>query len=391
MDRYDAIAVGGGLAGGAFALELARAGLKVAVIERTPGPHLKVCGDFHSGEAQALLSHIGIDVRRLGASRMASFRFAAGDAAATAPLPFAAVGLSRTVLDEALIEAAAAAGADIIRGEAASGIDVEGETVVRIGGRKLAARSVALATGKHNLRGRGRDKGALTAFKIQLEPTPEAARLLSGVVQLVAYEGGYIGACIVEGGAVSICWLADARLMQATAGNWRSQLALIASQSRHFAALIEGARYFSEEPAAIAAIPFGYQRREAIGEAVYPVGDQLAVIPSLTGDGTSLALASGLRAARAVLAGKPASVFQKESLGSVRAQFLWARAVHLAFTHPALGALSARVIGLAPQLATKLAGLTRTQGIEALVSDDSGTSRAPRFASADPPAANAAG
>ena len=44
------------------------------------------------------------------------------------------------------------------------------------------------------------------------------------------------------------------------------------------------------EPVAISAIPFGYLRRDAIGDRVYPVGDQPAVIASYTGDGTSLAL-----------------------------------------------------------------------------------------------------
>lgn len=379
MDRYDAIAVGGGLAGGAFGLALARAGLKVAIIERTRGPHLKVCGDFHSREAQELLAHIGIDVGRLGASRMATFRLASGHAAASAPLPFGAIGLSRTVVDEALLEAAAGAGADVIRGEPASGLEVGPEPVVRIGARAISARAVALATGKHNLRGRPRERGPLTAFKIQFEPTPEAARLLAGVVQLVAYDGGYVGACIVEGGAVSICWLADASLLKATDGDWRRQLALIAAQSTHFGALLEGARFLSEEPAAISAIPFGYLRREVIGEAVYPVGDQLAVIPSLTGDGTSLALASGLRAARAVLAGRPASVFQKESLCPLSAQFLWARAVHFSFTSRPLRAVSVGLIGLVPRLASKLADLTRTKGIEALL------------APIGPPGANPAG
>jgi flavin-dependent dehydrogenase len=379
MDRYDAIAVGGGLAGGAFAVALARAGLKVAVIERTRGAHLKVCGDFHSREAQELLSHIGVDPGRLGAKRMGTFRFASGHAAAAMPLPFSAIGLSRTLLDEALLEAAADAGADIIRGESATGIDVAPEsdassvTVVRIGGRKIAAPAVALATGKHNLRGRPRERGPLTAFKIQFEPTAAAARLLDGVVQLVAYDGGYVGACIVEGGAVSICWLADAALMQATGGNWRSQLALIGVGSRHFSALIEGARYLSEEPAAISAIPFGYTRREVIGDAVYPVGDQLAVIPSLTGDGTSLALASGLRAAGAVLKGQPAGAFQRESLARVKAQFLWARAVHLSFTSRPLRAMSVGVIGAVPWLATKLTVATRTKGIEALLAQPAGS------------------
>ena len=40
----------------------------------------------------------------------------------------------------------------------------------------------------------------MTAMKIQLSPTRAASAALDGVVQLVSYRGGYIGACNVEDG-----------------------------------------------------------------------------------------------------------------------------------------------------------------------------------------------
>ena len=55
MSEAASIVVGGGLAGSAFAIELARHGRPVIVLERTPGAHHKVCGEFLSAEAQALL------------------------------------------------------------------------------------------------------------------------------------------------------------------------------------------------------------------------------------------------------------------------------------------------------------------------------------------------
>ena len=62
---FDAIAIGGGLAGCAFAITMARAGRKVAVIERTRVALPKVCGDFLSAEALVLLQRLGIDPDRL--------------------------------------------------------------------------------------------------------------------------------------------------------------------------------------------------------------------------------------------------------------------------------------------------------------------------------------
>src|SRR3989304_1849219 len=100
MGPFDAIAIGGGLAGAAFALELRRHGVSVAIIERARAPHHKVCGDFHSREAQELLARLGIDVARLGAARVSTLRLAAGRRAGTRPPSLPPIRLSRVSLPE---------------------------------------------------------------------------------------------------------------------------------------------------------------------------------------------------------------------------------------------------------------------------------------------------
>jgi flavin-dependent dehydrogenase len=57
MRELPFIAVGGGLAGSAFALELARNGAPVMVQESSGAPHHKVCGEFLSAEAQSLIAY----------------------------------------------------------------------------------------------------------------------------------------------------------------------------------------------------------------------------------------------------------------------------------------------------------------------------------------------
>ncbi len=68
------IVIGGGLAGAAFALELARNGRPALLLESSREPHHKVCGEFLSAEAQALLVYLGLDVAAMGASAAARFR-----------------------------------------------------------------------------------------------------------------------------------------------------------------------------------------------------------------------------------------------------------------------------------------------------------------------------
>ncbi|MGI9403564.1 MAG: NAD(P)/FAD-dependent oxidoreductase [Hyphomicrobium sp.] len=370
MADFDAIAIGGGLAGSAFALELARQGARVAIIERTPQAQLKVCGDFLSAEAQHLLAYLGLDVAGMGATHIEMFRLVTGEQTATATLPFAGAGLSRLTLDEALLGKAQEAGAEIIRGEGVTALEPARARVrVRTAPKSFNAKCAALATGKHNLRGWPRTVGDMTAYKIQLSLSQEASRALEGLVQLVSYRGGYIGACNVEDDTATICWLMDARAMKEVGPEWTAHLDYISRHSSTMGDLLAGARYLSARPAAVSSIPYGYLRRAVIAANVYPTGDQLSVIPSFTGDGTSLALASGLAAARAVLSSQPAQGFQAEFLGRIRTQFFWARAIDATFKSGITRALSVGAMGALPPLATLVASLTRMKGVTEMTTD----------------------
>jgi flavin-dependent dehydrogenase len=365
MEDFDAIAVGGGLAGAAFALELARQGARVAIIERTRGPALKVCGDFLSTEAQTLLGYLGLDVGHMGASRITTLRLVTGERAANVGLPFAATGLSRRALDETLLSAAASAGAEVIRGHAVTEVAPTGDGVrLRAGERVFTSRCAALATGKHNMKGWPRRKAAMTAYKISLAPTPAVRDALDGIVQLVSYRGGYIGACNIEDGAATICWLMDAGAMRSLSADWRTHLDHLTGQSSAIGDLLSGAQFLSERPAAVSGIPYGYRRHTAIAPNVYGVGDQLCVIPSFTGDGTALALASGLAAAHAVLEGKSAHDFQTAFLQRTRPQLRWAKLVDATFKSAPARALSVAATAALPPLARLMANLTRVRDVE---------------------------
>src|SRR3984885_733422 len=114
--QAEVLILGGGVAGCAAAIALARRGRNVRLVEREPTPHHKVCGEFLSGEALVDLQALGIDVGSLGALPIGYVRLAAARRAAEAPLPFPAASLTRKALDTALIAEAIAAGAHVERG-----------------------------------------------------------------------------------------------------------------------------------------------------------------------------------------------------------------------------------------------------------------------------------
>jgi len=151
----EVLILGGGVAGCAASIALARKGRRVTLIEREPTPRHKVCGEFLSGEALEDLHLLGIDVASLGAVPIDKVRLAAARRAAEAPLPFPAASLTRKSLDTALIAEAIAAGARVEQGRSvqALGRTESGMWQATLDdGSTREAPTVFLATGKHDLR-----------------------------------------------------------------------------------------------------------------------------------------------------------------------------------------------------------------------------------------------
>ena len=98
---------------------------------------------------------------------------------------------------------------------------------------------------------------------------------------------------------------------------------------------------------AVAAIPYGFLRREVISDTVYPLGDQLVVIPSIPATAVDC-VAHGIAAARAVLDGQSAGEFQAKTIAKLKPQIVWAKVVNVAFVNATAQRLTAAVARVAP-------------------------------------------
>lgn len=293
----EVLVIGAGPAGCAAAIGLARAGRAVTLLERAEAPRESVCGEFLGGDAVALLRGLGIDLPALGAVRLTGARAAAGGRESRATLPFEAYGLSRRLLDAALQQAAQAAGARLLRGVAVrdlhrlpAGWAVDG----------WRPRAVVLATGKHGLRGHPRRAGrGAVGLKLHL-----AGLDLPPEVTLLRFPGGYAGLQPGAAGVANLC----AAMSGATPAGAAAMLHAIAAGSDLGARLLRDARPLWGRPLAVAGVPYGFVQDGGL-DGLYRVGDQLSVIPSFTGDGMAMALASGLAAAQAIGARQGAPAF----------------------------------------------------------------------------------
>ncbi len=366
MVKPSVVVIGGGLAGGAAATGLARAGHAVTVLERESGPHEKVCGEFLSVEACQDLERLGCSPERLGGVPIDRVRVHHGRTTIEAPLPFLARGLSRAVLDEALLDLAAQAGAEVVRGVRVTGASV-GRVTASDGER--SASHVLLATGKHDLRGHARTQPATkqgyVGFKMHWRLSPRALEELGSAIELVLLGHGYGGLQRVGSREANLCLVVSRVHFASLGGTWEALLARLLEQPALARRLADAEPLFTR-PLAIANLPYGYLHapQDNDGSGLWRLGDQAAMTASLTGDGMAVAVRSARLATDAIVRGAPAAEFHRVMRAHAGGQVRNAMRLQRLSEHPLalrLGVLAGR---LWPGLLAIGASRTRLPAIE---------------------------
>ena len=340
---------------------LARADARPLIIERNHDTGDALCGGFLSWRTISTLEKLGIAADRLGRATVDRMRIFAGGRHAETRLPKPAKGVSRRHLDALLLEAAEHAGAAVERGIAVRAI--EADQVRLDDGAMLSADAILLATGKHDVRGvmrpapaRGDDPAI--GLRTRFGPASALSDILAGAIELHLFDRGYAGLMLQEDGSANLC-MAVHRSRLNEAGDAQ---ALITAIGRESPQLGDRLAYRNGPTAvdAIANVPYGWRARET-RPGLFRLGDQAGVIPSLAGEGMGIAVASGVRAASALLAGGGAAAagYQRDLANALRRPLAIAGAVRDAAESPRLSPWLVRTVSTMPILADAVARLTR--------------------------------
>ena len=359
----ECLILGGGLSGSMAALRLATAGRKTVLLEKEKLPHHKVCGEFLSAEAVGYLRQAGIDPLLLGAAPIQFLRLSVGKRVVETKLPFTALSLSRHILDEALLARAAEEGCVIRRGETVKSLafNREAGTACLSSGESLTAPAVFLATGKHDLRGWTRSQGMhtdLIGFKLHWRLPPAQTAALHNVMELFLFPGGYGGFALVEQGIANLCLVVRKPVLRSL-GGWPSLLKELLAGNARLGHCLHAAQPLWDRPLAVSPIPYGHLGCDATETRLWPLGDQIAVIPSFTGDGMSIALHSAALAATAYLAGSSPATYQRQLVNQLRRGMKIAVTLSRACVHPLPQQAAPVALALFPQAIRWIAAATR--------------------------------
>jgi geranylgeranyl reductase family protein len=307
----DVVIVGGGPAGSAAAIELARSGREVAVLDRAAFPRDKCCGDGLTTGALRQLDALGLEPAAVASWQPVTGCTVRSPSGRTIRFDFPGDGLygavaRRADLDLALLDLAAATGAKVHDGHAFRSIawSDDGVTVTADGLEPIAARYLVAADGVWSpvRKALGAAEpgylGEWHAFRQYINAPGEAARDL-----LVWFQPdllpGYAWSFPLPGGVANVGFGIRRRRSRPTrsmAEQWRRLL-----DAPHVAdALGQGAA--PESPRKAWPIPTRLPSSSATAadDRVLFVGDALRAGDPMTGEGIGQALETGRLAAAAI-------------------------------------------------------------------------------------------
>ncbi|HMH22628.1 MAG TPA: NAD(P)/FAD-dependent oxidoreductase [Puia sp.] len=293
--QYDVVIAGGGLAGLALSIQLAKAGYKVAVFEKEKYPFNKVCGEYISLESWNFLEELGLPLSDWSLPIIGRLLLSApnGDHIEH-PLPLGGFGISRYKIDAELATIARASGVDLYEATKVKNMVFERSSfLIRTSAGDFQSRIACGTFGKRsNLdikwkrpftrHARGKLNNYIgVKYHIRTEFPVD-------MIALHNFRDGYCGISKIEDDRYCLCYLTTARNLQENGNSIPAMEKNILQQNPFLEEIFSSVTRLYDQPLTISQISF--EKKSQVEDHILLIGDAAGMISPLSGNGMSMAL-----------------------------------------------------------------------------------------------------
>lgn len=292
---YDIAIVGGGLAGLALSIQVARRGYRVVVFEKEQYPFHKVCGEYISLESWDFLTELGLDLDAMGVSYIKKLQASSPNGKLLEQaLPLGGFGISRYVLDKTLATVARQTGVTIEENARITDIHFDGESFLLERSQSTCVAKVVCGTfGKRSNVDIKWKRRFITASKNRLNNYIAVKYHVTidfptDTIALHTFKDGYCGIVKIEGDRYNLCYLTTAANLKKNGADIKKMEDRILSVNPHLQKILRSGSMLYDVPLTISQISF--DQKSQVEHHVLMIGDAAGMITPLCGNGMSMAL-----------------------------------------------------------------------------------------------------
>ena len=301
---HDVAVIGGGLAGLACSILLAKEGHSVVLLEKERYPFHKVCGEYVSLESWDFLKRLGLPLDELNLPLIDTLVLTAPSGKIfTTKLPLGGFGISRFELDSRLAIIAKENGVTVVEETKIDSIKFDDHFQLQSHSTTVTAKVCCAAYGKRSnldvkwqrefLRGSNQRLDNYVGVKYHIKTKWD-----NNVIGLHNFEDGYCGISKIEGDRYCLCYMTKANNLKKSNNDIEQLEQTILSGNPYLKRIFEQSEKCQSFPLTISQINFN--RKSQVEDHVLMLGDSAGMITPLCGNGMSIALHTAKLASKAI-------------------------------------------------------------------------------------------
>jgi flavin-dependent dehydrogenase len=293
--HYDIAIIGGGLAGLALAIQSAKQGYKVVLLEKEKYPYHKVCGEYISMESWSFLESIGVPLSTLNLPIINRLEVSSPQGNILQhELPLGGFGISRYKLDDMLATIARQQNVILLEETKVKDVLFQNDVfVIHSSSGEVTATVAAGCFGKRSNLDVKWNRSFVQQKANKLNNYIGVKYHINinrphDIIALHNFENGYCGISKIEEDKHCLCYLTTADNLKKNNNSVRQMEQTILGKNPHLQKIFAEAEFLYKSPVTISQISF--EEKQQVENHVLLIGDAAGMITPLCGNGMSMAM-----------------------------------------------------------------------------------------------------